>query len=165
MKEKTLIKKITLSAISVILIYFFTTLISIPMPLGSGYLNLGDSVIFLFSIILGPLFGPLSAILGSILADLTNGYALFVPFTIIAKGLESLLVSVIYHRLKKYKFIALIIGSLIMILVYLLSYYLLYGSASLISSLFDLIQAIINIPLGLIYLKIYHYYKRQHHPY
>ncbi len=165
MSERELIKKITLSAISIVLIYFFTAFISIKMPLGSGYINLGDSCIFLSSIILGPLLGPLSAILGSLFADLTNGYPFFIPFTILAKGLESLICCSLYPRLTKFKILSLILGSLAMILIYFLSYYLLYGNSGLISSLFDLIQALVNIPLGLIFIKFYRVYQKHHHSY
>src|SRR5690606_28358977 len=52
----------------------------------TGYLNFGDGIILISSIILGP-FAAVPAAIGSILADISAGFAMYVPFTFVIKGL------------------------------------------------------------------------------
>ena len=47
-----------------------TMVIKIPIPATGGYINLGDCIVLLSGIILGPVYGGIAAGLGSALADL-----------------------------------------------------------------------------------------------
>lgn len=63
-----------------------TMLIVIPTPFTNGYIHLGDAVIFLSVLILGWKRGAVAAGVGSALADLLVGYAVWAPWTLVIKG-------------------------------------------------------------------------------
>lgn len=67
---------------------------SFPMPTG-GYIHLGDAVIILSVFFLGK-FSPVSAGIGSALADLILGYVMYVPATLIIKAAMALTAYGIY---------------------------------------------------------------------
>ena len=74
------------------------TLIHIPIPTGFGYAHLGDAFVILSGVILGPLYGGIAAGIGSGIADVISGYAIYVPGTAVIKFLEALIAGVIFIR-------------------------------------------------------------------
>src|SRR5574344_867567 len=100
-KTRFIIVKISLTALIIAIIYVCTAFLSIPFANGAGYFNFSDCLILFTSIYIGPLEGILSAIIGCALADLQAGAAQFIPFTIVAKGLEAIVAFLIYKPLKK----------------------------------------------------------------
>lgn len=74
------------------------TLIHIPAGPTIGYLHLGDAFVILSGILLGPLYGGIAAGIGSGIADVINGYAIYVPGTIIIKFLEAMIAGFIFAR-------------------------------------------------------------------
>ena len=60
------------------------TLIQIPRP--HGYINLGDTIVNCAGWILGPAYGAAAAGIGSALADIVSGYAIYAPATLLIKG-------------------------------------------------------------------------------
>jgi uncharacterized membrane protein len=108
-------------------------LIQIPTPTTQGYINFGDTLIFLASIILGPVPGLLAGGAGSALADVLLGYTHYAPWTLIIKGLEGGLVGLLAHRYwlrpdHPIVFIAsMIAGGVLMILGYLLVEFVIFG--------------------------------------
>ena len=89
MKNQNKTKKIVLSALLASLVCVATMLIKIPSPL-KGYLNLGDCVVLLSGWVLSPVYGFLTAGIGSALADIFSGYIIYAPATFIIKGLMAL---------------------------------------------------------------------------
>lgn len=75
------------------------TLLHVPIPWGQGYIHPGDATIYLGAFILGPLYGALAAGVGSALADLISGYAIYIPVTFIVKALMAVIVGVWIKRL------------------------------------------------------------------
>lgn len=128
-------KKIATFGILIALTTVATMIISIPTPT-KGYVNLGDSVVMLAGVILGPLGGFLVGGIGSALADILLSYAYYAPLTFIVKGLEGLLVAVIYRKiLKETKLpIALIIAGVWMAAGYLIGEIFMWGWAAAIGS-------------------------------
>lgn len=76
--------KIVFSALFAALCCVATMVIRIPSPL--GYLNLGDGICLLCGLLLGPVYGFLAAGIGSALADLLSGYAVYAAPTLVIKG-------------------------------------------------------------------------------
>lgn len=74
-----------------------TMVVRIPSPTG-GYVNAGDSVVLLSAFLLGPAAGALAAGIGSALADLFAGYALYAPATLIIKALTALVAGLVLRR-------------------------------------------------------------------
>jgi len=73
-----------------------TMLIRIPNPMG-GYFNVGDAVVFVCALTLNPAVSGFAGGVGSAIADMI-GFPLFVIPTLIVKGLEGLLASLISNR-------------------------------------------------------------------
>ena len=81
--------KLTLSGLSAALIFAGTWFIRIPTAL--GYINAGDGLIILAGAWLGGVPGLVAGAVGSALADLAAGYAVYVPATAVIKGAVGLI--------------------------------------------------------------------------
>ena len=131
----------TLTSTFTALTYILTAFARIPV--GGGYFNLGDIPVLFAAIYIHPIVGLIAGAVGASLADL-SGFAIFIPFTIVAKSLEALLASFLFSKIKgQAKFLALFIGVFSMVMVYGFSYLIIDPSWILVSSPFDILQAII----------------------
>lgn len=108
MKHERLVR-LVLAALFAALSCVATTLIHVPLPATSGYVNLGDGMVLLGGFLLGPLYGFAAGGLGSMLADLLLGYAAFAPGTFVIKGLSALIAARI-ARAGRGSFAALVAG-------------------------------------------------------
>ena len=95
-----------------------------------GYINFGDTIIFVASAILGPIGGLVSGGIGSMIADLifAPSYALI---TLIVKGLEGLIAGLVVNFIKKLTtqvnwsdYLAFIVGFIVGGLEMVLGYYI-----------------------------------------
>lgn len=86
------VKKIAYTGLMTALVLLATSFIKVPVPFTSGYIHLGDSMIFLSGVILGPLYGAFAAGVGSALADLLSPYANWALPTFIIKSLMGFIV-------------------------------------------------------------------------
>jgi len=75
-----------------------TMIIRIPTPT-QGYIHLGDGMVLICGILLGPGLGALAAGIGSMMADLIGGYMAWVPGTFAIKALTALLGGWLYHHM------------------------------------------------------------------
>jgi uncharacterized membrane protein len=71
-----------------------TLVIRIPIPATTGYFNIGDVFVVLAGLWLGPLGGALVGAIGPTIAD-AIGFPIFIPATMITKGLEGFFVGLI----------------------------------------------------------------------
>lgn len=85
-KENINVIELITTGIWIAIVAVVTISITIPIPLTTGYVNLGDSVVFLGVFLLGRKNGTIAAGIGSGLADLLIGYTAFAPFTLIIKA-------------------------------------------------------------------------------
>ncbi|MDR0885777.1 MAG: ECF transporter S component [Clostridiales Family XIII bacterium] len=120
MKINSKVAKTTITALFAALTFVVTFIVRIPIPFASGgYLNIGDSVIYIAAGILGGPLGALSAGIGSALSDLLAGYTLYAPATFIIKALMGLAAGFIAKNGKYQTFvIASIVGGAIMVAGY-----------------------------------------------
>lgn len=79
------------------LVTIATMVIKIPMPGASGYVHMGDAMIFLSVLILGVRYGTLSAAIGSAIGDMIGGYAVWAPWTLGIKGLMAFAMGILLH--------------------------------------------------------------------
>jgi len=146
------VHKLVLAGLLSALVVISTILIQIPSPT-KGYIHLGDSIVYLSGILLGPLAGGLAAAVGSALADLISGFGFYAPASFIIKGLDALLTAFVYICLtnKSNTFlgnigafsIAVLIGGAVMVGGYLLFEAFLYGLAPALLNLpFNITQAV-----------------------
>jgi len=132
----------------------------IQIPTAGGYIHLGDSIVYLCGILLGPFLGGAAAAVGSMLADVLSGYANYAVPTFLIKGLDAMVVGFIYmHVLKNAEtvtskairyVVAFIPGGLIMVGGYAITSYFFYGIGGAIGSFGpNFVQAFVGGALGL----------------
>jgi len=95
------IKNLVTTGIMIALIFVLTFAIKVPVPFTRGYIHLGDSMIFITSILFGWKVGALAGGLGSALADIVGGYAFWAIPTFIIKGAMGALVGLISETYRK----------------------------------------------------------------
>ena len=121
------LKKLLMTALFAALACVATMSIRIPTPGTNGYIHPGDAVVILSGIILGPVWGMLAGGIGSALADLIGGYFIYVPITLVIKGLIALIAGVIYQRIgktSKSRYTAVILGGVTDIILVAGGYFL-----------------------------------------
>jgi uncharacterized membrane protein len=94
--------KLVFTGIMMCLIIIATMFIRVPIPFTQGYVHLGDAMIFLSVLVLGWRYGAVAAGVGSALADILIGYAVWAPWTLCIKaGMAVLMGMFIARSLKK----------------------------------------------------------------
>jgi len=90
------------------------------VPVGSvGYFNLGDVVIMLIALVVNPVQAMFIGGIGSFLADMLSGYAVYAPFTLVIKGLEGLIIAYLFRKMKRqHAWLALLAGGLVITVGY-----------------------------------------------
>jgi uncharacterized membrane protein len=83
-------ERISLLGLFCALVVVATIVIRLPIPATGGYFNLGDTIIFIASVLLGPVFAMIAGGVGSALADVIGGFAQYAPWTLVIKGIEGL---------------------------------------------------------------------------
>ena len=85
-KESVNVVEIITTGLWIAVVAVITMAVVIPIPFTQGYVNLGDSAVFLGVFLLGRKNGTIAAGIGAGLADLLLGYSAFAPFTLIIKA-------------------------------------------------------------------------------
>ena len=153
MHDKKLLRLI-MAALFASLTCVATMAIRIPIPATNGYANLGDAILLLAAFLLGPVYGSLAAGIGSALADLFAGYAVYAPGTAVIKGLcalaAALLLRQLGNRIKWAHIPAAVVGETLMAGGYFLyeSLILGYGMAALGSVPANAIQGVVGVVAG-----------------
>ena len=138
---------LVLAALFAALTYVATNIIHVPIPATDGYINLGDCVVLLGAFLLGPVYGAAAGGIGSALADIISGYAVFAPGTFVIKAL---IVKALGSKTKAAPIVASIAGEAWMVLGYFLyeSIFLRYGLAAAGSIGGNAIQAVAGVILA-----------------
>ncbi|MDE5582740.1 MAG: ECF transporter S component [Ruminococcus sp.] len=129
--EKT--RLMTLTGMLMALTTVATMVIQIPTPT-KGYVNLGDTVVNLSAWILGGTYGAVAGGIGSALADIMSGYAIYAPATLIIKALMAFVCFKVYticsgkFNSLASRIISVIVSEVIMIVGYALFAGVFYGS-------------------------------------
>ena len=100
------VRKITQTSFFIVLCYLTTTMIKIPSPI-AGYIHPGDAAVLLSAFLLGPGGGAVAAGLGTAMADVLSGYAVYAPGSLIIKALMAMAAGGIIRRAKPGEKIAL----------------------------------------------------------
>ncbi len=149
--------RLVLGAVFIAMVALATMVIQIPIPQAGGYLNIGDTMIFVAALLLGPVGGALAGGLGSALADVLNPiYAYWAPWTLVVKGIEGFLVGTlgysIYqrHRLVTPRvYLSMIVGALWMVVGYYVASGILYSfSVALVHVPMNLLQGAVSVVLA-----------------
>jgi uncharacterized membrane protein len=154
-------RKIAIASMLAALVCVATMIIKIPSPL-KGYINLGDCVVLLSGWLLPPGYSFLAAGIGSALADVFSGYAVYAPITFAIKGLMAV---VIYFCKKVLKdkignIPVLIIGGITAEILMIAGYYVfegfMYGfEASLVNIPPNAIQGVAGMLFSIALVKMF----------
>lgn len=145
---------IAFGAIFAALACVVTVLFIIPIPATTGYFNLGESIIYIAALILGPFVGSFAGG-GTAIADLILGYYAFAPATLAIKALEGLIVGITNKKLKQRissvtlsATISIIVGGAEMVLGYFIYEILVLGypaALALAEIPFNIVQLIVGL--------------------
>lgn len=157
MNNTSITRKLTLTALISALVTVSTMIIQIPIP--SGYIHGGDTIIIFAAVFFGPFYGAVAAGIGSMLADILSGYAVWAFPTLIVKSVMALIIGYIAYQGTEPVFnIRTYTGIIFGIIWMVLGYYILGGlivdsfEIAFASIPFNIIQGIggmiIFIPIG-----------------
>jgi len=131
-----------------------TLIVRIPNPMG-GYFNVGDVMIFVAALTFNPLIGGVAGGLGSAIADII-GFPLFAIPTLVIKGLEGLLASLITNKKNVYRdILAVVVAGTEMVIGYFLVELYLWGIGGALAEVPAniaqiAIGGIVGIPIALV---------------
>ena len=158
---KTNTQKIVLASMLAALCCVATMIIKIPSPL-KGYLNLGDCVVLLSGWLLSPTYGFLAAGIGSGLADVFSGYAVYAPATFLIKGIMAIIAYFSFKCMstKLGKTTSRLVGGVFAELEMVLGYFIfegfMYGFApSAVNIPANAMQGLAGIIIGLVLIKTF----------
>lgn len=157
MKRRPVIT-IVLSAVMAALVTVSTYMVQIPVPATGGYINIGDAMVFTSALLFGPVVGGFAGGVGSALADLWGGYLMFVPITLVVKGLEGTVAGLIRNGKSTIRdVLAVLVGGTIMVMGYFVAEAFLLGfgvPAALVETPGNTFQvavgALVSIPVTLV---------------
>ncbi|MEG0841393.1 MAG: ECF transporter S component [Erysipelotrichaceae bacterium] len=140
--------EIVIYGMGIAVVFVSTFFVKIPNAI-DGYMNLGDGMIMLFASIASPLGAFLIGGVGSAMADLVGGYPHYILFTLLIKGFEAIVISILYRRLpKKIKYLSYFVGSIIMVVGYFFAKW--YLKASMLVALSGVPENILQSTIGMI---------------
>lgn len=116
----------------------------LKIPFLFGYIHLGDSFCLLAGWLLGPLYGALSAGIGSALADLAAGYPSYIPATFVIKAAMAVLAYLLCIKKASlpYRILSALSAEIFMVAGYFLYECVLYGAAGALPAIAgNLLQA------------------------
>jgi len=93
------VKTVAMTAVFISLVFVFTIIVTIAIPATKGFWNVGEAGVYIAAILAGPIIGAVAGGIGSALADIVLGYAIYAPGTLIIKGSEGFIVGGLYKIL------------------------------------------------------------------
>ncbi|MEG1524197.1 MAG: ECF transporter S component [Clostridia bacterium] len=92
------IKRLATAGVLAAAIILMTALVSVPLPGGHGYINLGDAGVLTAAFVLGGPWGALCAGIASAASDLILGWGIYAPATFVIKGGMALLAGILMMK-------------------------------------------------------------------
>ena len=145
------VKKLALGGVMAALVFVRTYVPKIPVPVTGGYIHLGDGMIFLAAMLLGPQ-AVAAAALGRALSDLVGGYMAYLLPTAIIKGLVALIAWKCCRREHWLQtLVAFILAELAMVAGYFLFEAVMYGVPAAIGAVGpNMIQGLGGVVVGML---------------
>ena len=121
------VRERTLPAMCIVLVYVFTAVVNIRLPIAAngGLIHLGNVPLFIFAIIFGKKTGAIAGGIGMALFDLLSGWTPWAPFTLVVVGLMGFLMGWITE--KKKSFPLYILAMVVACVVKIVGYYIAEG--------------------------------------
>ena len=148
MRQNPKVRTLTMTALMAAVVFVLTFIIRVPVGGGGGYINIGDAGVYVAAALLGGPAGMIAAVIGSALADLSAGAAIYILPTAIVKGLMGFVCGVLMKRAGIKRFVtASVIGGAIMVGGYFIAD---IAIASLNTASVNLSLAIASLPPNVI---------------
>lgn len=143
------IRKLVRLALVASVVLVATHFLKVPTP--TGYIHLGDGVIYGAALAFGPSFAAVSGGIGSALADIVGGYAVWAPWTLIIKAVAGYLIGKIgWGQPRQRQTTAAIVGAAWTVAGYAVVSSIMYSpAAALGESLANLVQVGSGVLIGL----------------
>ncbi len=162
MKTQTRFSPVRLALVAMLIALTTVFTLVVRFPVGGGYLNLSDVAVSFTAYAFGPWIGMISGGVGTALADLLGGYPQYAPFSLLAHGLEGLIIGLVAGRSSKVPTMVLgwLLGSIAMVGFYFLAegFILATWPAAIADVPGNILQAVVGlagIPLVLAVRKAY----------
>ena len=158
--QNTKTLKLVMAALLAAMTCVATMVIKIPIAATGGCINLGDCIVLLSGILLGPLYGGLAAGIGSALADLFSGYVVFAPATFLIKGIMAVFVGLFVKDLFKRSIVKTAISGFIAECLMIVGYFFFeavfmgYGLGAAAAIPGNAIQGVVGLILALILIPV-----------
>ena len=135
-------KILIVSSILAALIFVFTYLVRIPINANGAYMNIGDSIIYCAGMLIGAPWAAAASGIGSMFADILVGGGIYIPATLVIKGLMGFVCATIMKRAKFPGFVAACVtGGAIMVVGYGVFEWIAFGWTYAMGTIvFNLIQ-------------------------
>jgi len=156
MKNSGGTRRLAFAGLMCAIVTMTTMFVAAPIPGVTGaYVNIGDAAVYAAAYLLGWPWGAVSAAVGSALADLLLGSALYAPATFVIKGAMAALAARYAVRARGvWRMLGLLSAGLVMMAGYFGYECILYGSATaLLSVPGNLMQAALGALLGFIVMR------------
>ena len=153
--KKIDVKKLVIAALLASFTSVATMIIQIPNGIG-GYINLGDCIVIISGWMLGPVYGGISAAIGSMLADIFSSYVIYAPATFVIKGAMAVIATLLYKSLTSKRFVAAAVSGVCAELFMVFGYFMfeglfLYGfGTAALGLVSNFLQAIFGVVCALI---------------
>lgn len=145
------IRRLAIGGVMAALVFVMTYLPKVPVPVTGGYVHLGDGMVFLAAMLLGPM-GVAASAVGSALSDLVGGYMTYLVPTFLIKGVMALVAWKLYKPGKWLQTaIAFIIAEAVMVAGYFVFEAVLYGIPAALGAVGpNAIQGAAGVAVGLL---------------
>lgn len=163
-------KDLVETALLTALVFVATAFINIRLPILSsgGLVHLGNVILFAAAILFGKKKGAIAGAVGMAIFDLSSGWALWAPFTLVVRGIMGYIVGTIAYSNNKngdsflFNVLAVIASGIWMIIGYYITEVILYGNllAPVASIPGNITQLVVGLVLGLPLAKILKRYTR-----
>lgn len=114
----------------------------LKIPVGLGYIHLGDGIIFFAALILPKKYSVFIGGIGTALADIFSGYAVWAPFSIVICGVSAFVIGILAQKgaaltsepsgsspkFGQFQILGLILASLIIIAGYFVAEIIIFGN-------------------------------------
>ncbi|MCD6357007.1 MAG: ECF transporter S component, partial [Thermoproteales archaeon] len=96
--EASRARAVAVASLLTALVFVVTAGFTVYIPETRGYFNLGEAAVYISALLLPPLWAALAGGVGSMLADVALGYLHYAPATLVIKGCEGLVASLLLRR-------------------------------------------------------------------
>lgn len=126
------VKSMAITAVFLVLVYLFTAVINIRLPIAAngGLIHLGNVPLFVAAILFGKKTGMIAGGVGMALFDLLSGWTLWAPFTLVIVGLMGFVVGAVTEKRKSFPFylLAMALACVIKVAGYYVAEAIIYGN-------------------------------------